>query len=506
MTPNSHVFSVLIVDDERATREGLAARVLWEDLGMRVVGLAEDGRMAVRMVAEHRPDIVLTDVRMPRMDGIALATAIRESAPATEVVFLSGYSDREYLLSAIKLRAFDYVEKPVSLDELTATLRGLRDKLAQERGERDAARHRLVSVLLSGPTEIESRDAMVASGVDEDTISRTIVVVAKMRGPNLASANRGALMDAVRSAPNVLAADLIVEDLVLLVDADGVPAIAAATAEVVHEQLESRGLGPSCAIGVGTAAGASDLLRESHRKALLALRQAFCRGWGRTYTYRAPCKGVEDLVPLNLDGIRVALEANDPRAALNTLASLRNKLRITASIPEGTVRDFYSRVLSLAEDSAERQGLSSGLSGTSREFAAIRSSASLDEIHEIVSEAVSDLFLPAADFGRTRRLVYEMEQYVRRSQEIVPTLADAAVRFRMSSPHLSRVFKSEMRVGFTDFVKQTKVDQAKVLLRDVTLRISEVADKLGYDDRRYFTRVFRERTGMSPRDYRERVL
>ena len=96
------MYSLLIVDDEYQTRSGLRDLIDWGALGIRVIGDAEDGEEALPMLEALAPDILLTDVRMNRMDGIALATEARRRFPEITIVFISGYSDSDYLRHALR--------------------------------------------------------------------------------------------------------------------------------------------------------------------------------------------------------------------------------------------------------------------------------------------------------------------------------------------------------------------------------------------------------------------
>ncbi|MDR3050481.1 MAG: response regulator [Oscillospiraceae bacterium] len=116
------MWKAAIVDDERATREGLLCHVPWRALGIEQVRAVADAPQMLSLCREMRPDIVISDIRMPGMDGIALCQTLRKSLPKCRIIFLSGYSDKAYLKAAIELSAVSYVEKPVSIAELTRVL------------------------------------------------------------------------------------------------------------------------------------------------------------------------------------------------------------------------------------------------------------------------------------------------------------------------------------------------------------------------------------------------
>ena len=115
---------LLIADDEKLTREGIRDSLDLEALGISGVFLADDGVHGLETALEELPDIVLTDIRMPRMNGVEMAEKLLEQLPDTSLVFMSAYSDKEYLKAAIKLKAVSYVEKPLDIRELADRYNG----------------------------------------------------------------------------------------------------------------------------------------------------------------------------------------------------------------------------------------------------------------------------------------------------------------------------------------------------------------------------------------------
>lgn len=113
---------LLLVEDEELTREGVKRIIPWERLGITELKTAEDGEEGYKTAICFQPDIVLTDIRMPHMDGITMAFAIRRHLEHCRFIFMSGYSDKEYLLSAIQLSALNYLEKPIEPDDVVTTL------------------------------------------------------------------------------------------------------------------------------------------------------------------------------------------------------------------------------------------------------------------------------------------------------------------------------------------------------------------------------------------------
>lgn len=129
---------VLLVDDESWTRDIVRAFGDWEQLGMEIAGEADDGMEALRLIDELGPGIVITDMRMPGVDGVRLLEALKDRFPDIKAIVVSGYDDFQYAKHALKYRALDYLLKPVDPKELNAALRKCKDELEAAQGDRSS--------------------------------------------------------------------------------------------------------------------------------------------------------------------------------------------------------------------------------------------------------------------------------------------------------------------------------------------------------------------------------
>ncbi|MBP3780073.1 MAG: response regulator [Selenomonas sp.] len=116
------MLDLVIVEDEEIIRRGLVCTIDWLKMGARVVGEAANGREALEVIAATRPDVVLTDIKMPVMDGIAMTEALKTAENPAKIVYLTSYADFSYAQQALKLGVSDYLLKPVNEDELAKTL------------------------------------------------------------------------------------------------------------------------------------------------------------------------------------------------------------------------------------------------------------------------------------------------------------------------------------------------------------------------------------------------
>jgi len=116
------LYKLLIVDDEGFIRRGILSSVHWQEIGIGEIIEAEDGQEAYELALRHQPHIVLSDIRIPKLNGVDLAAALRERI-SCQIIFMSAYDDKEYYKSAIKFSVLAYVEKPINLEELIDALK-----------------------------------------------------------------------------------------------------------------------------------------------------------------------------------------------------------------------------------------------------------------------------------------------------------------------------------------------------------------------------------------------
>ena len=129
-------YRVLLVDDEEEIRTGISRKIHWAALGLSLVGEAGNGEEALELAEQLRPDMVLTDIKMPFMDGLELCRRLRQSLPAAKLVVFSGFDDFEYARQAVGMGVSEYILKPINASELSEVLNRLKNQLDSQRLER----------------------------------------------------------------------------------------------------------------------------------------------------------------------------------------------------------------------------------------------------------------------------------------------------------------------------------------------------------------------------------
>jgi two-component system response regulator YesN len=140
MTEAGMSYKVFFVEDEIVTREGIREKVDWRGHGFEFCGEAPDGEIALPLLQTVQPDVLITDIKMPFMDGLELSRIVHERMPTTKIVILSGHDEFEYAQAAIKLGVTEYLLKPVTIQDLHCMLRQVAAELDRERQAAAAAR------------------------------------------------------------------------------------------------------------------------------------------------------------------------------------------------------------------------------------------------------------------------------------------------------------------------------------------------------------------------------
>ncbi|HOL84978.1 MAG TPA: response regulator, partial [Thermoclostridium caenicola] len=135
------MFKVFLVEDENVVREGIRRNIQWEQYGFHYTGDASDGELALPMIREIQPDLLITDIKMPFMDGLTLIKLVRDELPRTKIVIISGYDDFTYAQQAIRMGVDQYLLKPITKDKLVEILAELHKKMMEERQQQEYIEH-----------------------------------------------------------------------------------------------------------------------------------------------------------------------------------------------------------------------------------------------------------------------------------------------------------------------------------------------------------------------------
>ena len=516
------MMKVFLVDDEIAIRENLRNSFPWEEKGYQLIGEAPDGEMALPMLRDLNADILLTDIRMPFMDGMKLCEEVQRTMPWVERIILSGYDDFAYAQKAISLGVREYLLKPVTASELEAALDRVRRQIEEKRKEREnltALRERLrsgnqflkdklLASLFTDEGDPEDDNALLGQmrglGINLSAGCYTVIDIAFDAEGEERLACRNALYSLAEMSGGcvfVCSASKGARALVLGDRPDDAEERAYSFANsVIHlPELKSAG---HLLISVGETVEDFHKIRQSMKAArhirhlqtsekpvdhrIIGMNEEKSAGSPLSETELSPLyERLQYASADSVEGILTEYSENlDPSLALGYLrvAALLAARRIIQEAG-GNARDELN-------DAQVSEALhSEGENGLRRLTALLQTAIGYRDQHRS----------GYGDSTISHARAYLSEHFSNPNL----MLQDAADEVHLSQSHFSTVFAQETGLTFTQYLTALRIGKAKELLEATEMRSSQIATEVGYNDSHYFSYLFKKNTGMTPSEYRK---
>jgi two-component system response regulator YesN len=527
--PRMH--TLLIVDDEKTTRESLAKYIPWDTLGVDTVRMAKNGQEALVLARQEPPQILLTDVRMPKMDGIELAVRMQALFPRCKIVFLSGYADKEYLKTAIQLRAVRYVEKPVEpqevMDAVTAALRAWeaeeRDREEAERlkksyrGSAGLVREEIARALVKGERGIRDlRDVFPdAFPPFEPGASFTAAAVILRWTEHVPDREREAVRRRILSCCSSIEPFQLPSSFVGFVATDTMVVVVARRA--VTPNAPGQGIfhgllgtlrectGDLCqvTVGVGNPAKGIENVADSFHSALQSAELDFYREEERLFFPAAGRQERFAVDPDTLAAFRASLLDGDREQAARTARALAEKARREEPIDVDSVRNAFFRLFLVAHETVHR--IDPSFEEEKRYiWREIRERPRLSELTGFIQDFLDSSCGTEEESGPRSRKVLDLQRFLRAHYaDAGLCLQNIADQAGLSRTYVSFLFKSATGQSINEYITRMRIDKAKELLREGKMRTHEVAAHVGYPDATYFSALFKRHVGSTPTEYRD---
>lgn len=516
------MIKVLLVDDEVFARKGLSALIPWSDLGYEIVGEADDGEEALKLIEALRPDVVVTDIRMPVMDGLKLIGHIREQgADSPKFIIISGYNDFKYAQQAVRYGVQDFILKPIDEDEMSGALTRIKELLEKEREGRGAPRSELDAATLDGWASGAGSEADAAAyGIRPDAEYACLLIERNNRfgGHDRESGDRSAELK--RS----LGGHLALERQSKLYDVDGStfgllvaaesPGGAACDWETLATTLLWAMPGdvrPHMRVYVGKpgigAAGAA----ESHRTAKEAMQYKYALDERQAIVYEqtAPftlCYRQSDS-KLNAELMEAVEEADEPAmlAAIDKLFETFTRQRFA---PESVQAAVASCVLGVTRVVRELEGDENELASLKAMMQWSNEPKTLAGLKDMIVAFVQESVAYIADKRKSRAKggIHKVKQYIESHYHQNMSLKSISKTFFMNPVYLGQLFKKTYGVYFNDFLLDIRIQEAKRLLRQTDLKVYEVAERVGFGNPDYFVTQFEKVEHKTPTEYKNGIL
>ncbi|MDO4475569.1 MAG: response regulator [Lachnospiraceae bacterium] len=530
---------VFLVEDEFVVREGIKKNVDWAGHGYDFCGEASDGELAWPMIQKERPDIVITDIKMPFMDGLELTALIKKELPQTEVVILSGYAEFEYAQEAMRMGVAHYLTKPIRGEELLAEIDVVAEKIRQRRQEqlirdkyrREMAENRILEQkklfqnMVSGSKKMTDllEDAQRLQ-MDISAIWYNIVLIKFSSIRHTPQEYSGSILEAEQKLEEALAERRILlfdrntEGKALLVLADSEQE-AEDTVDFIREKtVEAMGKHTSLRYfaGVGEAVNRLGSLPRSFETAghafayrYLLEENRFLRcselGSGLVAEKETDDFSMRNLDPREVDRnrvqvflrqgdreeIRFFLEEFFNRMGSGAMRSLMFRKYIAMDV-YFAVSMFYDE-MNLDRDQLEE------FAPSDRELSTVE--GTIGYLSGLI-DRVLELRDRSAD-NRYDHLICEVKEYIEQNYaDEHLSLQSVSSYVNFSPNHLSTIFSQQTGMTFIRYLTDYRMNKAKELLRCTSRRSADISVEVGYKDPHYFSYLFKKTQGMTPTQYR----
>lgn len=526
------MYKVFLVDDEIVIREGIRNNFPWDGTDFLLAGEAPDGEIALQMIKDVKPDILITDIRMPFMDGMMLCEAVAHTMPWIQIVILSGYDDFSYAQQAISLGVKEYLLKPVSAQELLEVLERIAGRIQNDREQQaDLLRIKRQFASNSGFLKEKLLSEALNNVKDSEGANR---MLERARSLNLSLLAKRYLVILARSHGGEETRTIMQSVLYRLADGSGdavhaceVPGgFALIVLGDSDDDLEER------AYGFAQSA-LYEIERVSLKPAQMCIGEAvsnfadLSRSYQSAQMVRSAMEESQDADKRRIMGVHdVGLQTNTHLINLDVLP-LSERLQYanrddvdkilneyidsmgSAAIHSVMMVNFlYVEILMAAsriikECGGEPREVISGPVWEQSLFSTMREPQEVIPVaREILEKAIA--FRESQYSTRYNSTINKARAYLAREyQNSNVTLNDISTHVCMSNSHFCTIFSQEVGMTFTEYLTNLRMTRAKELLRTTKLRSSDIAYAVGYNDPHYFSYLFKKHTALTPRDYRK---
>ena len=505
-------FKVLIVDDEINIINGLALLIERYLPECRIVGMAYDGEQGIHQALVSQPDIVLTDIRMPQADGIALIRRLKEAGSQARFIILSGYTEFEYAKSAISLGVEDYILKPVEEDELCAVIKKVCASLEMQNQQIKQIREYGLREILTASGErrnIRLKLSVLDFSLDAE---RYLCVVweydDREEKPALAGLKESAAkcLDFCRT---VLTVPFLKSLAVLILVYDKENEEKPGKAVIRMKQQLSKNMDMEFSVGIGLSCSRPEGICESFEEARCALNYKVIKGSGSVISYKEiqNLQTNQTLVDMqDVKQLEDCIDSMDDSGCRRAVDQIFKKLEHAGDV---SLTDLQILSLNLVLSGIRKIPfmqfqLNSYLGINILSLESISRFRTVEQLKNwIVNmlKSMNELMLKE-NLPQRRDIVAEIKEYINKNYNQEISLNDIADRFYMNPYYLSQLFKKRTGETYQKYLTDIRMNRARKLLEETDLKIYEISEIIGYNDSNYFSRVFERQAGMKPLEYR----
>lgn len=515
---------VVVVEDDRIIRRGICQAIPWGEHGFVVAGEAGDGEVALELIEKEQPQVVVSDINMPFMSGLEMAKQIKERSPETRIIFLTGYEDFKYAQEAVKLKAFDYLLKPVDSEYLLT-----KAKEAAADWEKESVKEKRIIESLPLLQQKFFQKLIREGDYRVDIEKELIGLDVQMEGPFFAvilvkntieldvegyffKEKITSFISSYFNEISCLVMNADVGEYAILLslenDHDSRKAeLAQALFNFLNKEIDH-----TITITHGRAYPNLFEVGKSFLEARLAMDMRHIIGIGRVISLDETVSKYdkkENLVHELETKLENQIKAGLPEKAKDTLIDLSNAIvdRKNVALSDLKVLAFkFSTMLFFEIEKWKKEDTTNSFN-SSDVYKDIMELTTLSETTEILHSLIEQ-WSKAMYRKKEKNYYSHVDQAIKYMQgnfhDSSLTLQKVAELIHVSTPYLSNLFKMEKGFNFGDYLLELRMKKAMELLAEGDIKTYEVCEQVGYSNPQYFGICFKKYTGVTPAEYKKK--
>ena len=528
------MIKLLVVEDEATTRNGLLKHINWNEMGIDFIEAARNGVEGLDVASRFKPDIIISDIRMPNMNGINFSTHIRQQFPKCQIIFLSGYSDKEYLKAAINLGVVSYVEKPINLNEIKSVTRKAvelllkKEKENQKREKINATfsnnvpyiKQNIVLKLISGNIdlkEILSELRLTGVSFKADSIYTVSIVSPSYSSDATDEVKLDICNDiigclekqtdmfihiaAVKDFNHIIIVSMHRQDIgtkYLHMVFKTLKNLIATTTPLFKDL--------SWIAGKSVTGLASTSL--SYDTAQNSLGKIFFKGHGNISFYSDTADTSYNIDQTILSDFASLLERPSGDKINSFIDDFCCNVKKNLSTPINEIKNiFFQMAFTLLEESRKRglQYISYEYLGEKHLWSVISKTETLEELRSHLLKNVDLYICGIKSIGTKCNAIVDVMDYIENNySEINLTVKKLASYVYLTPTYLSSLFKKETGKTISEYITEVRISKSLEYLSDHRVKLYEIAKRTGYSDANYYSKAFKKIKGMTPSKFRKK--
>ncbi|MDC7234706.1 MAG: response regulator [Spirochaetales bacterium] len=519
------MYSLLIADDEIISRLGISNLLDWEAEGFQLIDSVENGELALEILREQPVDLVLTDVKMPLMTGIELISKARSEGINSQFIVLSSYDDYSFVREALKMGALDYILKlDLNKEHMQSVLQKAREQIEQnssgdrsqplDRQTLNSARRDFLKQLFYGKVSFDEHLADRLNHLQLSLPHHNFVTL-MFRIENLPStAGEGGIRRVIEEVLEEYEYAYICgtgfNELCILYNLAGkeeldlFKCIERLAKRVIF--LMKQYFNQSAVLYISDIKGSIEEIPESYQQVNQAYSYKNVFSSESILFYKEIMERRSDRAPVLLESFvgrfEKAIQKDQPEELNQIFKEILEYTDTTRYIELGQISSFVFSLTYVIRQYEEDAGIQIKLwENEEEQFNALQSIRGKEDFTTFLTGVRAGLEEALA--GRNdNHIIRSVKKYLNDHYTEGVVLKDVADYFGLTHTYLSMLFRKETGVTLKDYLIGLKIEKTKELLRKTNLQIAEISKEIGYDNEHYFSRIFKQKTGMTPTAYR----